>query len=73
MRKPKAANLFVTARERSGLTLHELSELTGVKCTTLYDWLRHPSTMRLWGMIEIANAMGMTDEEWLALRKGGKQ
>jgi transcriptional regulator with XRE-family HTH domain len=73
MRKPKATNLFVTVRKRSGLTMRELSDLTGVKRSTLCDWLRFPSTMRASSMVEIANALGMTDEEWLALRKGGKQ
>ena len=70
-RRQKVTNLFSRARERSGLTLHELSELTGVKTTTLYDWLRYPSTMRLSGLVDIANALALTDEEWLALRKGG--
>ena len=73
MRKKQPKNLFIMARERSGLTMRELSDLTGVKRSTLCDWLRFPSTMRASSMVEIANALGMTDEEWLALRKGGKQ
>jgi hypothetical protein len=27
--------------------------------------------MRLSGLVDIANALALTDEEWLALRKGG--
>ena len=62
-------SIITTAYHRSGLTIRDLAELTGLKKSTVADWLRHPSTMRLSGLIQIANAIGLTPEEWERLRK----
>ena len=63
--------LFQTARRRSGMTIRELTDITGWKRSTIDDHLKHAGTMRLAEAIQIANATGMSDAEWLKLRKGG--
>ena len=62
--------LFQTARKRSGMTIRELVYLTGWKRSTIDDHLKSAGTMRLAEAVEIANAMGMTDAEWLAIKNG---
>jgi transcriptional regulator with XRE-family HTH domain len=63
-------SIITTACRRSGLTIRDLANITGMKRSTLNDWIRHPSMMRLSGLIEIANAIGLTEAEWQQLRKG---
>ena len=62
-------SIITTAYHRSGLTIRDLADLTGLKKSTLNDWIRHPSMMRLSGLIEIANAVGLTEAEWQQLRR----
>ena len=53
------------------MTIRELVYLTGWKRSTIDDHLKSAGTMRLAEAIQMANAMGMTDAEWLKLRKEG--
>lgn len=66
-------SLFQAAKERSGMAIRELVKLTGLKRSTLDDHFRHAESMRLYEAIGIANATGMTDTEWLQLRREGEK
>ena len=71
MKPTLATTLFCRVRARSGYTTRELSELTGIARSTLSDREKHADDLRLREAIEWANACGMTDKEWLELRKRG--
>lgn len=70
MKQTPITTLFLNARARSGKTIRELEGETGSKRSTIDNHFRHAESMRLFEAIGIANATGMTDAEWVALRKG---
>ena len=70
MKQTPIKTLFLNARARSVKTILELEGETGSKRSTIDNHFRHAESMRLFEAIGIANATGMTDAEWVALRKG---
>ena len=73
MKQTPITTLFLKVRERSGKTIRELESETGSKRSTIDNHFRHAESMRLFEAIGIANATGMTDAEWVALRRGVRE
>ena len=58
------------AAHRHGMNDSDIARMTGIARTTLSDWLDQPSMIRFRALVNMANAVGLTDEEWIALRRG---
>lgn len=66
----QTTEIIRAAAHRAMMNDSDLATMAGIKRSTLCDWLKHPSEFRLGALIDAANAVGMTDDEWIALRRG---
>lgn len=59
-------SLLETYRHRSGLSVRELSEMTGIPTATLNRIIRYPRNARGFQIAAICEALGMSWEEYKA-------
>lgn len=60
---------MMTGTPTRPIRLTEVARRTGIPQSTLYHYRQSPEHLPLMAAILIADSTGMTDEEWLALRK----
>jgi len=64
-----AKEIIKMAAERNGMSLNEAREMCGIRKSYFYKALKY-GMLTLPELRDVAEATGMTDQEWLALRKG---
>ena len=66
----RAAEKLLAGTKTRPVNLTEVSRRTGIPRSSLYKKRNNPKSLSLIEAIAIAKAIHMTDDEWLALRKG---
>ena len=52
------------------VNLAEVSRRTGIPKATLYRYKEHPECLPFYRAMDIANAIGMSKDDWYTLRRG---